>query len=182
MNQKFLSVQLWEMRCKCGEQNCRKVISQFYNLPDVVQKRYLKPKAVPQFILQKYLQSTPILTIMPLSNPEKLILHSLGQFYLSVNQPLIEKPVRVRTSKIAFIELMLKSNVIRQQERALYKNLEGLGKKKLIRYDNRMIAFTPKGLKELDKVKKEIKPFMDIEQYFRQGVHSPRKFQTVMES
>ena len=75
---------------------------------------------------------------------------------------------------------MLKSNVIRQQERALYKNLEWLEKKKLIKYDNRMIAFTPKGLKELDKVKKEVKPFVDIEQYFQQGVHSQRKFQTII--
>ncbi len=118
---------------------------------------------------------------MPLSSPEKLILHSLGQFYISLNQPLIEKPVRVRTSKIAFIELMLKSKVIRRHERTLYKNLEELGKKKLIRYDNRMIAFTPKGLKELEKVQMEIRPFTAIENYFQQGVCSSRKFQTVME-
>lgn len=118
---------------------------------------------------------------MPLTPPEKLILHSLGQFYISLNQPLIEKPVRVRTSKIAFIELMLKSSVISKQARALYKNIEGLEKKKLLRYDHRRIAFTPKGLQELDKVQKEIKPFTDIEHYFQQGVHSQRKFQTVME-
>lgn len=117
---------------------------------------------------------------MSLSKSEKLILHSLSQFYISVNQPLIEKPVRVRTSKITFIELMLKSNVIRQQKRALYQNLEGLEKKHLLKYDNRMIAFTPKGLKELDKVQKEIKPYTDIEHYFQQGVHSQRKFQTVI--
>ena len=117
---------------------------------------------------------------MLLSNPEKLILHSLGQFYVSLNQPLIEKPVRVRTSKIAFIELMLKSKVVRKQERALYKNLQGLGKKKLIGYENRMITFTPKGLKELEKVQMEIKPFTAIENYFQKGVHSPRKFQTVI--
>ncbi len=116
---------------------------------------------------------------MPLTPPEKLILHSLGQFYISLNQPLIEKPVRVRTSKIAFIELMLKSKVISQQERALYKNLEGLEKKRLLKYENRMIAFTPQGLKELEKVRKEIRPFTDIEQYFQKGVKSARKLQTV---
>lgn len=118
---------------------------------------------------------------MPLSPAQKLILHSLGHFYISLNQPLFEKPVRVRTSKIAFIELMLKSSVISKQTRALYKNIEGLEKKKLLKYENRMIAFTPKGLKELDKVQKEIKPYTNIEHYFQQGVHSQRKFQTVME-
>lgn len=116
---------------------------------------------------------------MPLSKPEKLILHSLGQFYLSVNQPLIEKPVRVRTSKIAFIELMLKSEAVRKQKRALYRNIESLEKRRLLKYENRMIAFTPKGLKELEKVRKEVKPFTEIEYYFQQGVKSPRKFQTV---
>ncbi len=118
---------------------------------------------------------------MPLTKPEKLILHSLGQFYISLNQPLIEKPVRVRTSKIAFIELMLKSNVVSKQERALYKNIEGLEKKKLLQYQNHLIAFTPKGLKELEKVQKEIKPFKDIEHYFQKGVKPQRKLQTVME-
>lgn len=118
---------------------------------------------------------------MAFSKSEKLILHSLGQFYISVNQSLIEKPVRVRTSKIAFIELLLKSNIIGKHERTLYRNLEGLEKKRLLKYENRMIAFTPKGLKELDKVQKEIKPYTDIEKYFQQGVHSQRKFQTVME-
>jgi len=117
---------------------------------------------------------------MPLTPVEKLILHSLGQFYISVNQPLIEKPVRVRTSKIAFIELMLKSKVVNKQERALYKNLENLEKRKLIGYDSRMIAFTNKGLRELEKVRKEVTPFVEIEHYFQKGVKSQRKLQTVM--
>lgn len=116
---------------------------------------------------------------MPLTPPEKLILHSLGQFYISLNQPLIEKPVRVRTSKIAFIELMLKSSVISKQKRALYKNIESLEKKRLLKYENRMIAFTPKGLKELEKVQKEIKLFTDLKDYFQKGVTSLRKLQTV---
>lgn len=119
---------------------------------------------------------------MPLTYPEKLILHSLGQFYLSLNQPLVEKPVRIRTSKITFIELLLESHILRQQKRALYKNLEELGKRKLIKYENSMITFTDRGLKELEKVKKEMQPFTDIEKYFQKGIKSSRKFQTVMEN
>lgn len=117
---------------------------------------------------------------MPLTNPEKIILHSLGQFYISLNQSLIEKPVRVRTSKITFIELLLKSNIIGKQERALYKNLEKLEKKRLIKYEHHLIKCTERGLRELEKIQKEIKPFADIEHYFQKGVKSPRKLQTVM--
>ena len=118
---------------------------------------------------------------MSLTAVEKLILHSLGQFYLALNQPLTQKPVRVRTSKIAFIELLVNSDIITKQERALYQNLEGLEKKRLLKYDNRRITFTDKGLKELEKVQQEIKPFSAIEQYFQKGVKSPRKLQTVIE-
>lgn len=134
---------------------------------------------------------------MPLTPTHKLILHSLGQFYRSLNQPLSEKPVRVRTSKIAFIELLLKSSLISKQERAVYRNLELLEQKKLIRYENRMIKFTERGLKELTKVQRELvdaeqklQPYKDIEDYFQgdfQKGNSPkgekphRKLQTVME-
>ncbi len=125
---------------------------------------------------------------MPLTPTHKLILHSLGQFYRSLNQPLSEKPLRVRTSKIAFIELLLKSSLISKQERAVYKNLELLERKKFIRYENRMITLTERGLKELGKVQKElekiqqeIQPYLDLEQYFQKGEKPHRKLQTVME-
>ena len=58
---------------------------------------------------------------MKLTKTQRLILYSLGQFYRRLNQPLQEKPVKVRTSKIAFIELLLSSEIISKQERALYK-------------------------------------------------------------
>lgn len=132
---------------------------------------------------------------MPLTPTHKLILHSLGQFYRSLNQPLSEKPVRVRTSKIAFIELLLQSSLISKQERAVYKNLELLEKKKLIGYENRMITFTEKGLKQLGKVQQELakveqelqqrlQPYKDIDNYFQgdfqKGERRHRQLQTVM--
>lgn len=52
---KWLGLPLWEMRCRGGEPNCRKVIGQFYNLPLSVQKKYRLQKAIPQFIEQKLL-------------------------------------------------------------------------------------------------------------------------------
>ena len=117
---------------------------------------------------------------MPLTTVEKLIIHSLRQFYLSLNQPLIEKPVKVRTSKIMFIELLLHSGLISKQERAIYKNLETLEHKKLIEYENHMIKFTEPGLKELEKIKKEIQHFNELEKYFQQAEKPKRKLQTVI--
>lgn len=52
---KWLGLPLWKMKCQCGKSNCRKMVDQFYNLPNLVQKKYFLQKAVPSFILQKYL-------------------------------------------------------------------------------------------------------------------------------
>lgn len=118
---------------------------------------------------------------MKLTKTQRLILFALGKFYVSLNQPLIEKPVQVRTSKIAFIEHLLKSKIVSKQERALYKNLETLENKKLILYENRMIMFTESGLKELEKISKEIEHFIDLEKYFQQ--EKPKgKLQTMIRS
>ncbi len=118
---------------------------------------------------------------MPLTNVERLILYSLGQFYDSINQLLVEKPVRVRTSKIAFIELLITSGIVSKQERALYKNLESLEKKRLIGYVRRMITFTTKGLKEHEKLKREISPYLSLQRRFQESGLPRRKLQTVME-
>ncbi len=116
---------------------------------------------------------------MNLTNTQKLILHSLGQFYQAINQPLIEKPVRLRTSKITFIELLLKCRAMSKQARAVYKNLETLEKKRMIEYESRMIRFTERGLKHLKRVEKEIRPFVEVENHFR-TVKPGRKLQTVI--
>ncbi|MDO8510636.1 MAG: hypothetical protein Q7S55_00565 [Nanoarchaeota archaeon] len=116
---------------------------------------------------------------MKLTKTQRLILYALGHFYTSLNQPLVEMPVQVRTSKIAFIEHLLAAKKISKQERALYKNLETLGNKKLISYENRMIIFTESGLKELEKINKEIDHFTALEKYFEQ--EKPKgKLQTVI--
>ncbi len=116
-----------------------------------------------------------------LTKVERQILYSLGQFYDSLNQPLSKKPVRLRTSKIAFIELLLKSGIISKQERALYRNVESLEKKKLIGYEQKMIKFSKKGLKEHDTVSTEIEGYIRMKHYFQQAGLPKRKLQTVME-
>jgi len=117
---------------------------------------------------------------MKLTKTQRLILYSLGQYYQQLNQPLEDAPIRLRTSKIAFIELILSSEVIAKQARALYRNLETLEDLKLIGYDNRMIKFTPQGLKILERINKEITQFIEIKKFFRKAGKPKRKLQTVI--
>jgi len=117
---------------------------------------------------------------MALTRVEQQILFSLGQFYQFLNQPLVEKPLKLRTSKITFIEHLLNSGMITKQERALYKNLESLGKNKLIQYEQKMIRFTETGLKELERINQEIKQFNNIKEYFLTANKPRRELQTMI--
>src|SRR3989338_8746880 len=115
---------------------------------------------------------------MKLTRTERLILYSLGQFYNSINQPLEKKPLKLETSKITFIELLLRSKIITKQGRALYKNLEDLENKNLICYENRMIRFTSQGLEILTRINREIVQFVEIKEYFKDAKKTGRKMQT----
>ena len=119
-----------------------------------------------------------LVKLTKLTKTERLILFSLSQFYSSINQQLVTKPLRLETSKITFIELLLQSKIITKQKRALYKNLEILEDKKLIEYDNRMIKSTDSGLKMFQKIDREINQFVDIKEYFKEIKKTKRKLQT----
>jgi len=93
---------------------------------------------------------------------------------------LNDKPLRLRTSKIAFIELLLDSGIVSKQERALYKNIESLEKKNLIEYRNRRIRFTEEGLKALRKVNHDFKRFENLKTYFQEEVKPKRGLQTTI--
>jgi hypothetical protein len=41
----------WTMNCKCGEKNCRRVVTDFDLLPSAIQQFYLKKQAVLPFII-----------------------------------------------------------------------------------------------------------------------------------
>lgn len=118
---------------------------------------------------------------MNLTKTQRLMLYSLGLFYRSLNQPLQEKPLRLRTSKIAFIELLKESKIITKQVRALYKNLETLESKRLIDYEKKMVMFTELGLKELEKIHQERRQFSEVEKHFSES-KPKRKLQTFIEN
>ena len=42
---------IWEMKCKCGEKICRKVVKKFKSLPTKIKKEYIISKIVPAYIL-----------------------------------------------------------------------------------------------------------------------------------
>ncbi len=119
---------------------------------------------------------------MKLPPPQRLILYSLGRFYESLNQPLIEKPVKVHTSKITFIELLKQSPKITKQPRAIYKNLETLEKNKLITYNHHLITLTKTGLVELKKIEHELEQVQSINEFFKQTQKTKRKLQTIIEN
>ena len=41
----------WEMTCRCGSENCRKVVREFRTLPPDVQQRYVALGIVPDYVM-----------------------------------------------------------------------------------------------------------------------------------
>lgn len=117
---------------------------------------------------------------MKLTRTQRQILYALRRFYESINQPLSEKHLSLKTSKIAFIELLLTSGIITKQERALYKNLEFLEQENLIKYDQRKISFTNNGIKILQKIDTEVQQFIAIREFFKEPKKPKRRLQTTI--
>ncbi|PIN92816.1 hypothetical protein COU54_05370 [Candidatus Pacearchaeota archaeon CG10_big_fil_rev_8_21_14_0_10_31_24] len=43
----------WDMECSCGNENCRKIVTEFPQLPEEIKIRYEQLGALPSFILKK---------------------------------------------------------------------------------------------------------------------------------
>ena len=97
-----------------------------------------------------------------LSDKEKYILYALGQSYKSFIKMFSNKPLHVRISKPLFIDLLISSKSVEKKERALYKNLEALEKKKYVRYIDNELGFTKKGLDAFMRMNSEIKGYTDL--------------------
>jgi hypothetical protein len=86
----------------------------------------------------------------------------LGAWFEEANRRIEDKPLQVSISKKTFIELVMNAGIAKKQERALYKNLEELEKKKAISYINKSLALTPKGEKLYAKIKQDMAPYMNV--------------------
>ncbi len=117
---------------------------------------------------------------MGLATTNRLILYALGEFYASINQPLTEKPVKLRISKVIFIHLLEESGLINKHQRTLYNNLETLEKKKLITYERKMIRLTKLGISELATIQHELEEFSKLKIYFHATKTIKGKWQTIL--
>lgn len=118
---------------------------------------------------------------MQISNKQKFILYTLGKWYAEANKKLKSKPLHVMISKSVFIDVAKKAKMVKKKERALYKNLEFLEKKKLISYENKNLALTEKGKKIFAELNKELNPYFKVTATLKQQnpLSYSRKAQTV---
>ncbi len=119
---------------------------------------------------------------MKTTRTQNFMLFTLGKWYEEANKKIKGKPLEVCISKRVFIELVIKAGIAKKQERALYKNLETLEKKKLVRYENKELILTTKGKKLYEKLNKQIIPYINL--YEKLKTKDPtsytRKVQTVL--
>ncbi len=93
---------------------------------------------------------------MKRSKVHGFILFSLGAWFEEANRRIKDKPLRITISKRIFIDLVQNAGMAKKQERALYKNLEVLEKRRLISYKNKELALTKRGQKLYDNIKKDM--------------------------
>ena len=102
---------------------------------------------------------------------QTLLLFALGRFYEGANSYLRDKHLCVVLSKTAFIELLYKTDIAGRDKKHLaysvYKLLQKLENRKFLSYKNKTISFTNKGKREYNKIRKKIKPFLDIDELFK---------------
>ncbi len=93
---------------------------------------------------------------------QAFILFALGTCYEECGRRFAGKPLAVSMNKVDFIELARKAKITSKKERALYKNLEALESLKLITYDNKSLALTPKGQQVFERVRNDLEPYINV--------------------
>lgn len=99
---------------------------------------------------------------MDLTNAQRFILFTLGVWYEGANRKLKDKWLEVFISKVVFIEVIKKAKLVEKEERALYRNLELLEKKRFVSYKNKSLALTGKGFNAFNRIKKELSPYINF--------------------
>ena len=99
---------------------------------------------------------------MKTTRVQNYILFTLGKWFEEANKKIKHQPLKVSISKTTFIDLVKTAKFAKKQERALYKNLEILEKKKLITYKNKELELTEKGKKLYEDINERLKPFFNV--------------------
>lgn len=113
---------------------------------------------------------------MKLGNKHRFILFALYKYLEEANKKL-KGPLKTSVSKIVFIELLKKSKIADKSQRALYKNLEILEKKKLIRYKNKFLMPTNRGMKYFKEMNKQFAPYFHMAKLIKKAPQFSRKSQ-----
>jgi len=99
---------------------------------------------------------------MRVTRVQAYILFALGTCYEECSKRFAGKPLAVSMNKVAFIELARKAKITAKKERALYKNLEVLGDLKLVSYENKNLALTPRGQRVFERIKEDLAPYINV--------------------
>jgi len=120
---------------------------------------------------------------MKTTKVQRFILFTLGKWFEEANKKIKHKPLKVSISKTVFIELVKAAAFSKKQERALYKNLEILEKKRLLEYDNKELELTARGRKLYEEIDGIIKPYFNVLSKLQEKspVSYTKKVQTIFE-
>ena len=99
---------------------------------------------------------------MKLNKKHQFILYSLMKYLKKLNKKFEDQPLEASVSKIDFIRLLKNLKIIEKSQRGLYRNLEILEKKKLIRYENRFLKLTDRGLKAVKEKDADLYPYLRL--------------------
>ena len=116
---------------------------------------------------------------MRLNKKHQFILYALMKYLRKLNRRFENEPLEASVSKIDFIRLLQGLKIIEKSQRGLYKNLEILEKKKLIRYENKFLKLTEKGLNAVKQKESELFPYLKLIVKIEKGkITPPRAPQT----
>jgi len=118
---------------------------------------------------------------MKTTRVQNFILFTLGKWFEEANKKIKDRSLKVSISKTVFIDLVKTAKFARKQERALYKNLEILEKKKLVKYENKELELTQKGKTLYEDIDKRLKPFFNVFKKLKEKdpIRYTKKVQTV---
>ncbi len=114
---------------------------------------------------------------MKLGSKHRFILYALYLYLKEANKKL-KGPLQTSVSKIVFIELLKQSRIADKSQRALYKNLEILEKKKLIGYENKFLRPTQRGMRLFKEMDRRISPYIHMSKLIKKAPQFSRKSQS----
>lgn len=99
---------------------------------------------------------------MELSRVHHLMMFTLGSWYNQAGKKLEGRPLELAITKSVFIQALMKAGIAGKKERALYHNLEMLGRKKLIDYKGKCLTLTKRGIRQFNIIDRQVSPYMKV--------------------